>query len=415
VEAAPPSLWRNRAFLRLWFAGIVSGVGGQVTALALPLTAVVALDATPADMGLLRGAGIVPDVLLVLFAGVWVDRVRRQSILIGADLGRALLLGSVPLAALAGAPTLPQLWFVAFAVGTLAVFSSLASISILPAIVPKAQLVEANSRLTVTGSVLTIAGPNVAGGLIQVVGAPKAILADAVSYVLSAWSLRGVGRSEVVPRRAGGASTWRDIGEGIRELVRTPLLRSLTLSISVGAFGLGMQSTVQLLFLVDELGFGPALVGVAAAFGGAGSLVGAAAAGRVARRLGAGPTIVLGNAVWAAGALVVPLAGLGGGGLLVVGAGQAIASAGGSLWGVTQMSLRQAITPVGLFARATAARRIPMSGMQLAGALLGGLLGGVIGLRATLVVGALGLVAAWLLLLLSPVRGVRDLPDAAAT
>ena len=409
MEAAAPTLWRNRGFLRLWFAGIVSGAGGQITALALPLTAVVALEATPFEMGLLRGAGIVPELLFALVAGVWVDRARRQAILIGADLGRALLLGSIPLAALFGGPTFSHLWFVAFAAGTLAVFSSLASISILPALVPRSQLVEANSRLTVTGSLLALAGPGVAGGLIQVVGAPKAVLVDAVSYVLSALSLRGVGRSEVVPRRAGGASTRREIGEGMRELVRTPLLRSLTLSISVGAFGLGMQSTVQLLFLVHELGFGPALVGLAAACGGGGSLVGAALAGRASRRLGTGPAIVLGNALWAAGAVVVPLAGLGGGDLLVVAVGQAIASAGGSLWGVHQMSLRQAVTPVGLFARATAARRIPMSGMQLAGAALAGALGGAIGLRATLLLGAAGLAAGCLLLLFSPVRAVHDI------
>jgi hypothetical protein len=407
VDAAAPTLWRNRAFLRLWFAGIVSGVGGQITTLALPLTAVVALDATPADMGLLRGAGILPDVLLVLFAGVWVDRVRRQSILIGADLGRAVLLGSIPLAALAGGPTLPHLWLVAFAVGTISVFSSLASISILPAIVPRSQLVEANSRLTATGSILAIAGPSLAGVVIQVVGAPKAIVADAVSFVLSALSLRGVGRNEVLPGRAG--AVWHEIGEGMRELVRTPLLRSLTLSISVGAFGLGMQSTVQLLFLVNELGFTAALVGIAAGCGGVGSLVGAAGAGRVARRLGTGPTIVVGSALWAAGGLIVPLAGLGGGDLLVVGAGQAVASAGGSLWGVSQMSLRQAITPVGLFGRATAARRLPMSGMQLAGAALGALLGGALGLRPTLLLGAVGLLVGCVLLLFSPVREVRDI------
>jgi hypothetical protein len=412
VEAGTPSLWRNRGFMRLWFAGIISGAGGQVTALALPLTAVVALDATSADMGLLRGAGILPELLFALFAGVWVDRARRQAILVGADLGRALLLGSIPLAALAGGPTLAHLWLVAFAVGTLSVFSSLASISILPALVPASQLVEANSRLTVTGSLLTLAGPGVAGGLIQLVGAPKAIAADVAAYVLSALSLRGLGAREAPPR-SRRAGVWREIGEGMGELVRTPLLRSLTLSICVGAFGLGMQSTVQMLFLVDELGFSAALVGVAAACGGGGSLVGAAAAGRLARHLGAGPTIVLGNALWAAGAVIVPLAGLGGGDLIVVAAGQAVASAGGSLWGVSQMSLRQAITPVGLFGRATAARRIPMSGMQLAGAALAGLLGGAIGLRATLVVGALGLVAAALLLLLSPVRAVRAVPDPA--
>jgi hypothetical protein len=408
MDAAAPSLWRNRGFLRLWFAGIVSGAGGQITALALPLTAVVALDATSADMGLLRGAGILPELLFALFAGVWVDRVRRQGILIGTDLGRALLLGSIPLAAFFGRPTLPHLWLVAFAVGSLTVFSSLASISILPAIVPKSQLVEANSRLTVTGAILTIAGPGIAGGVIQAVGSPKAIAADVASYVLSALSLRGLGAREAPPRRQSGG-VWREIGEGMRELVRTPLLRSLTLSISLGAFGLGMQSTVQLLFLVDELGFSPALVGIAAGFGGAGSLVGAAAAGRVPRRLGTGQTIVLGNALWAAGAVIVPLAGLGGGDLLVVAAGQAVASAGGSLWGVSQMSLRQAITPVGLFARATAARRIPMSGMQLAGAMLAGALGGAIGLRPTLLLGAVGLTLACLLLLLSPVREVRDI------
>lgn len=414
ADGAPPSLWRNRAFLRLWFAEVVSGAGSLITGLALPLAAVVALQATPAQMGLLRGASIVPELLFALLAGVWVDRARRQPILVGADLGRAVLLGSIPLAALAGGPTFAHLWLVAFVAATLAVFSSLAAISILPALVPRSQLVEANSRLAVTGSVLTIAGPGIAGGLVQAVGAPKAILADAVSYVVSALSLRGVGRSESVARRAG-ASTWHEIGEGMHELFRTPLLRSLTLSVSVGTFGVAMQSTVQMLFLVNELGLTPALIGIAAACGGAGSLVGAACAGRVSRRLGTGPTVVLGNALWAAGALVVPLAGLGGGELLVVAVGQAVASAGGSLWGVNQMSLRQAITPVGLFGRATAARRLPISGMQLAGAALGGVLGGAIGLRATLVLGGVGLAAGCLLLLASPVRGVRDLSDGAAS
>ena len=213
-------------------------------------------------------------------------------------------------------------------------------------------------------------------------------------------------------RRAG-----REIGEGVRELVRTPLLRSLTFSVSVGTFGTAMQSTVQLLFLVHELGLTPALIGLAAACGGAGSLVGAACAGRTSRRLGTGRAIVLGSFLWAAGALVVPLAGLAGrtaADLLLIGAGQAVASAGGAVWGVNQMSLRQAITPVGLFARATAARRLPMFGMQIAGAALAGVLGTAIGLRATMVVGAVGLGAGFLLLLFSPVREVHNLSEVAA-
>ena len=210
VAGEPASLWRNRAFLRLWFAQVVSNAGSAITGLALPLTAVLVLGAAPAQMSLLRIANFLPQLLFALIAGVWADRARRQRILVGADLGRAVLLASVPLAALLGAVTFPHLWAVAFAVSTLTTFASLASISILPALVTKTQLVEANSKLAVSHSVLTIAGPSAAGGLIQLVGAPRAIVVDAVSYVLSALSLRGVGGAETPPRRAPGrGNTWR--------------------------------------------------------------------------------------------------------------------------------------------------------------------------------------------------------------
>ena len=231
VDGAP-SLWRNRAFLRLWFAQVVSNAGTQITGLALPLTAVLALGATPAQMSLLYIATFLPELLFALVAGVWVDRARRQPILDGVDLGRAVLLTSIPIAALIGYLTFAQLYVVAFAASTLTVFFSLASISILPALVTKAQLVEANSKLALSDSVLAIAGPSAAGGLIQLVSAPRAIVVDAVSYVVSALSLRGVGAAEASPRRGRGrGNTWREIGEGVRELVRTPLLRSLTLSV----------------------------------------------------------------------------------------------------------------------------------------------------------------------------------------
>lgn len=412
----PASLWRNRAFLHLWFAQVVSNAGTQITGLALPLTAVLILGATPAQMSLLRIANFLPELLFALFAGVWVDRARRQPIMVGADLGRAVLLGSIPLAALVSSVTFEHLWGVAFTVSTLTVFSSLASISILPALVTKAQLVEANSKLAISDSVLSIAGPSAAGGLIQLMSAPRAIVVDAISYVLSALSLRGIGGAETAPRRKRGRdTTWREIGEGMRELVRTPLLRSLTISVSVGTFGVAMQSTVQLLFVVRELGFTPALIGIAAACGGGGALLGAAGAGRASRRLGTGRAIVLGSFLWAVGALVVPLAGLAGADLLFVGVGQAIASIGGAIWSVNQMSLRQAVTPVSLFGRATAARRLPLFSMQVAGAALGGVLGGAIGLRATLLVGAVGLGVGFLLLLFSPVRDVRDLSEVVAS
>ena len=173
IVEAPASLWRNPSFVRLWFAQTVSNAGSQVTALALPLTAVLVLGATPVQMGFLGIAGRAPNLLFDLFAGVWVDRTRRRPILVGADLGRALLLGTILIAAAFGYLTFAQLYLVTFVVGTLTAFFSLASISILPSLVKREQLVDANSKLAITDSILTIAAPSAAGGLVQLLGAPR--------------------------------------------------------------------------------------------------------------------------------------------------------------------------------------------------------------------------------------------------
>ena len=232
----------------------------------------------------------------------------------------------------------------------------------------------------------------------------------AVSYVLSALTLRRLQLVEAARRvRDQRGAMWRESGEGRRELVRTPALRALTLAVSVRTFGTAMQGTVVMLFAIHVLGFSPTTLGLLGACAGIGTLGGAACAGRVTARLGIGPAVIAGNLLWALGALVGPLAQPGAWAVPIVGAGAALANFGGSLWGVSQMSLRQASTPSGLFARATAARRLPMFGMQIAGAALGGLLGPAIGLRATLFVGAAGLVASALVIYFSPVRGIRDL------
>ncbi len=406
-------MWHNRAFSRLWFAQAVSRAGSEITNLALPLTAALTLGATPVQMGLLGIAQRLPELFFGLLAGVWVDRARRSPILVGSDLGRALLLGTIPLAAMLGYLTFAQLYVVAFGVGTLTVFFSLASISILPALVRREQLVEANSKLAMSDSVLTIAGPSAAGGLVQLVGAPRAIVADALSYVLSALSLVGVGGAEKSLDRQQRAGVWGEIGQGIRELWRTPILRALAVSVSIGTFGAAMEQTVLVLFLVRALDLPPATIGLVYAFGGGGALVGAALSARTGRLFGTGRAIVFGSLLWAVGSLLIPLAGLAGTVLPLIFAGQAVAGLGGAVWGVNQMSLRQAVTPVGLFGRATAARRFLMYSMQIGGAGLGGILGGVIGLRVTLVIGALGLVAGFLLVLFSPVRAVRDLSEVA--
>jgi MFS family permease len=409
---APASLWRNGAFLRLWFAQIVSNAGSAITGYALPLTAILVLGAGPVQMAFLRGADFVPHLIFGLFAGVWVDRARRQPILIGADLGRALLLATIPLATLLGVVSFPQLWLVVFAVSTLTACSSLAAVSLLPKIVPPRQLVAANSRLATTDAVLAVTMPSAASGIVQLLGAPRAIFADVLSYLASAFTLRRLRAAETAnTARLTRTIVVREIAEGLRELIRTPVLRILTISVSVGTFGTAMQSTVSFLFLLDELHLTPLLIGILGTCGGAGGLVGAAYAERVSRHLGIGPALIIGNLCWGIGALVAPIVPRQET-LILLGVGAFVASAGGAIWGVTQMSLRQAITPSGLFARATAARRLPMFGMQLLGAALGGYLGITIGLRLTLLLGAGALIASALILLASPIRTMSTLTSA---
>lgn len=401
TDTSSPSLWRNSSFLRLWFAQAASNVGSQITAIALPLTAVLVLGATPLQMGFLGIASRVPNLLFDLFAGVWVDRSKRRPILVGADLGRALLLGTIPLAVMLGYLTFAQLYIVMFLSSTLTAFFTLASISILPLLVKREQLVAANSTLATTDAVLTIAAPGAAGVLVQLVGAPKAIIADAVSYVVSALSLRGIASSENMPDRSQRRSIWVEIGEGFRELIRTPVLRALAVSVSVGTFGLAVQETVLILFFTQKLGFAPATIGLIYACGGIGAVLGAVLSRHVAQRMGMGRAVVVGSFLWAVGVLVIPFVGAQ---PFLVGAGQFIAMVGSTIWSVNQMSLRQQTTPAGLFARATAARRFLMISLQIGGAALGSLLGVTIGLQATMIFGAVGLIAGFLLVWFSPVN-----------
>ena len=383
------SFWKNPALLRLWFADVLSKSGTEISRVALPLTAVLVLNATPAQMGLLGIARSLPNLLFGLFAGVWVDRVKRGPILMAADVGRALLLGSIPLAAWLGWLTFTQIVIVVFATATLTIFFTLGAVSILPALVDGDELVDANSKFQLTGSILAVAGPGIAGPLVQLITAPMAILVDAVSYLLSAITLRRVGTFEKAPTTPMQRRTiWHEIGEGIHELLRTPILRVLTIAASVGTLGGAIQSTVYLLFMTEALALEPTWIGVVFAFGGVGSIIGAMMARWASRYVGIGGSIVWGNLFWAIGTFFAPLANEQSA-LMLLCAGQLLSAIGSTVWSIHQMSTRQSITPVQLFARATAARRFLIFGMSAAGAVLGGLLGEIAGLRMTLFVGAL--------------------------
>ncbi len=418
----PDSLWRNRSFARLWVAHVTSGAGTAITNVALPLAAVLVLGATPAQMGLLAAAGSLPNLLFGLIAGVWIDRVRRKPILIWADIGRSLLLVTIPIAAWLGQLSFLQIWLVTFAAGTLTVFFQIAAISVLPALVEKRQLVEANSKLSTSDAVIAIAGPAAAGGLVQLFSAPRAILVDSLSYLLSAIALGGVAEEEppaaVHPQRddapetvkgirAAAVSIGREVGEGVYELLRTPLLRALTITSSLGMLAGSIAAAVQMLFLVNQLGFTPTIIGIVAACSGIGSLAGAMLAGRAARHLQAGRTLLLGKLLWIAGTLLLATADLIGREIAAVGVAQALVGLGSTLYFVNQLSLRQAITSVRLLGRVTAARRFVLFGVATVGAFIGGALGESIGLRGTLLVGSAALALELALLLLPTIRQAR--------
>lgn len=418
----PGSLWRNRSFARLWVAHVTSGAGTAITNVALPLAAVLVLGATPTQMGLLAAAGSLPNLLFGLLAGVWIDRVRRKPILIWADIGRALLLVTIPVAAWLGQLSFLQIWLVTFAAGALTVFFQIAAISVLPALVEKGQLVEANSKLSTSDAVIAIAGPAAAGGLVQLFSAPRAILVDAVSYLFSALALGGVAEEEPQPAsqpdrdeaqeaghgiRAAAVSIGREVGEGVFELLRTPLLRALTFTSSLGMLAGSISAAVQMLFLVNQLHFTPSIIGIVAACSGIGSLAGAMLAGRAARHLQAGRTLLLGKLLWIAGALLLATADLTGREIAAAGVAQALVGLGSTLYFVNQLSLRQAITSVRLLGRVTAARRFVLFGVATVGAFVGGALGESIGLRATLLVGTAALAMELVLLLLPTIRQAR--------
>jgi MFS family permease len=388
---APSSpLWRNADFLALWQAQTVSAIGSEITRLALPLTAVLTLQATAFEMGVLRAAANAPILLLGLIAGVWVDRLRRRPIMVAADLGRALLLGAIPAIALLGALRIEHLWLVALLVGALTVFFDLAVTSIPPTLVAREELVEANSKLQLSGSTAAAIGPGLAGWLTALLTAPLAIAIDAVSFLASAALLMRIGAAEPAPRVAR-RPMWGEIVEGARFLFGHPVLRPLTVSTAVGSLGGSIQWTVLVLYAVQQLGLAPALIGLVIASGGVAAILGAALAGPAARRYGPGPAIIGGGLAIGLGGLALP------------------AAAGPPALATAALVIGQL-----LIGRVNASRRVLVFGVAPIGALLAGVLGETVGLRPTLLVGAAVELLAFVIALRSPLRDLREQPREAA-
>jgi len=410
------SLWRHADFLKLWTAETVSQFGSQITGLALPLAAILVLAANPFQLGLLNAMDALPFLLIGLPAGVWVDRLRRRPILIVGDLGRAMLLASIPVAYVLGALSMLQLYIVGLAVGMLTVFFDVAYQSYLPALVDRDRLVDGNAKLEISRSAAFVAGPPVGGGLIGLLGAPIAILFDALSFLASALFIFAIRKPEPAPEphldEAGErVGMGRSIREGLAYVVGHRLLRHIAACTGVGNLFNAMSFAVLMLYLVRELGLTPGIIGLVVGIGSIGFLIGALLPERVQRRIGLGRTIVLSALVDGLALFLIPLAPASAPlpflvvSTLLTGIGQVV-------YNVSQVSLRQAITPDNMLGRMNATMRFVVWGTMPIGAVIGGILGSTIGLRETLFVGAIGGTLAFLFVLLSPVRSLRSIPEA---
>jgi len=417
TEAAsePPPLLRQPEFLRLWAAQSVSQLGDQVTLLALPLVAVLTLDASAAQMGFLVAAELMPHLLFSLFAGVWIERSqRRRHLMILADVARAGLLASVPVAAAFDLLSFPQLYAVAFAVGSFAVMFDISYSTLFIAVVPRRDILEANSKLSLSRSVSFVTGPSLAGFLVQLVTAPVTLLLDAFSFLGSALFLTRIRTKEPVVEHDGNG-VLRSLRDGMRFVLTDELIRpELFCAATVNLFNYVFHA-IFVLYATKELGVAPGTLGVALGLGAVGGILGALGAPRLERAIGIGPAMVIGAVLFPAPLILVPIASgselkLG----VMLAAAEFLSAVGVMIFDVSAVSMQFMRTPDRIRARTAGTFRFVNYGIRPIGALLGGALGTVIGLQTTLWVGAVGALAGVLWLVFSPIPRLREAPAEAA-
>ncbi len=342
----------HRDFRWLWAAQWVSVTGSTVSREAIPFTAILVLGATSLEVGVLGAAALLPGLVLGLFVGVLADRVRRRPLMIGADLLRALLVLSIPVAYLLGGLSMLQLYLVTAAVGALTVLFDVAVSSYLPGLLGPEDLLDGNSRFGISESVAEIAGPAAGGGLVQLIGGPFTLLVDAISYLVSGGLLARI-RTPEPPAADPQTSDGTDWTTGMRFLWSDRRLRALLLSSGVRNLFGWFFGAVYVLFGLRVVGLGPALVGVTVAMGGVGAFVGAVLVGRLTARFGYGPVIVTGAVVSAVATGLVLAAGWPGplGGFVLLILGQVIGDSARTAGFIDETTLRQTLTPAHLLGR----------------------------------------------------------------
>jgi MFS family permease len=390
----------QRDFYKLWAGQTISEIGSRITREGLPLTAVFVLNANAAQMGILAAFGSASVLLFGVAAGVIADRKRRRPLMIGADLGRAALLATVPLAALYGKTSFPQLIAVAVLTGILTVQFDVAYQSYLPALVPREDLFEGNRRLGMSAAVAEIAGPTLTGILIRLITAPMAILVDSISFLFSAVSVWAIRTPEPAPVPTQHESLWHEASEGARAIAHHPVLRALALR-SISAFlSFGTFQSLYMLYAIRVLQLGTPTLGILISLGGAGSLLGAYFSDRVTQKFGVGNTLI-GSALLSGFAnLLVPLAAHDlHYAVLCMAAAQLIGDAGFTIYFINETTVRQQAVRDELLGRVNAAMQLASRGILPLGALLGGFIGERFGIPGALWIASIGVLASalWLL------------------
>jgi len=405
-------LWRHADFLKLWSAQSISQLGTQISGIALPLVALYELHATAFQVAALGTVEFLPFLLFTLPAGVWVDRLRRRAIMVAADFGRAVTLGSIPVAAAIGHLTLAQLYVVGFVTGTLTVFFDVSYQSYLPSIVERRQLVDGNAKLEITRSGAQLLGPGLGGLLVHAITAPYTILVDAVSYLWSATFLFRIRRTEAIPERdADSPSLLRELVDGIKYLLRHRYWRPISMSTATFNFFSNVAFAILVVYMVRRLHMSALAIGLTFSLSSAGGLAAAFFAQRIGTALGIGRAIIWGSVIGAVPLVLIPLAPTSFPIPFIVVA-FAFAEFGIVVYNVSGISLTQALVPERLLGRVNASRRFIVWGTIPLGSLASGALATWIGLRPTLFVGTLGCMLATLPVALSSVRNVKELPTA---
>ncbi|QMU71020.1 MFS transporter [Streptacidiphilus sp. P02-A3a] len=405
------SLWRHRDFLLLWSGQTVDQFGTQVSWLAVPMIAIVTLHASKFEVAALSAAGALPVLLVSLPAGALVDRTRRRPLMIVCAAGSALAMGSIPLASALGGVTLLQLYLVAMAVGAFGVCFSAAAGSLPFALLGPEQLVEANGRMNTARGLAEMAGPSAGGFLVGLLGAARAVGIDAVSYVFSAVTLLAMRfREPEAGPRPPGARLRTEVAEGLRLVLRHPLLRVVVLANGMAGFLLAGVSSLWLLYVITGLHWSPRVAGLVYGLSVIGGVVASMGAKAIIDRLGMSRAVILGAFCSAPLEMVTPLVSRGPAGEWIVGVAFAALTAAGMVNMTATMSLRQLICPPDMQGRMSATNRFLSQGLRFLGPLVAGGLGTWIGLRPTLALLA-GSTLLWsATLFLSPIRTMREVP-----